>query len=213
MKDSVIDTQGMCLVYHVTNTIMSNCKKMPLTKASDAELWSFVWSALSINGWINNREAGDLRCHCAHYDVIVMIKDEVGFFPSVVAGRPVSTVSATEKLLHIWYIEFWTNKTIFIKDFVNCKAFRNNVKLREKWFVYIALKSHERHGVSIHRSHNCLLSSKFTSTSNTTLKLNPTVTGGLLAQSSTNAESGPMWWRRNDAWYGNVTGITQRLVL
>ena len=27
-----------------------------------------VW----INGWVNNREAGDLRCHRAHYDVIVM---------------------------------------------------------------------------------------------------------------------------------------------
>ena len=26
-----------------------------------------VW----INGWVNNREAGDLRCHCAHYDIIV----------------------------------------------------------------------------------------------------------------------------------------------
>ena len=25
-----------------------------------------------INSWVNNREAGDLRCHCAHYDVIVM---------------------------------------------------------------------------------------------------------------------------------------------
>ena len=28
-----------------------------------------VW----INDWINNREAGDLRRYCAHYDVIVMI--------------------------------------------------------------------------------------------------------------------------------------------
>ena len=25
-----------------------------------------------INGWVNNREAGDLRHHCAHYDVTVM---------------------------------------------------------------------------------------------------------------------------------------------
>ena len=25
-----------------------------------------------INPWVNNREAGDLRCHCAHYDIIVM---------------------------------------------------------------------------------------------------------------------------------------------
>ena len=26
-----------------------------------------------INGWVNNGEAGDLRCHCAHYDVSVMV--------------------------------------------------------------------------------------------------------------------------------------------
>ena len=26
-----------------------------------------------INGWVNSREAGDLRRHCSHYDVIVMI--------------------------------------------------------------------------------------------------------------------------------------------
>ena len=44
----------------------------PLTKASDAELWCFLWSAPWINGWLNNREAGDLRRHSAHYDVIVM---------------------------------------------------------------------------------------------------------------------------------------------
>ena len=25
-----------------------------------------------INGWVNHCEAGDLRCHCAHYDAIVM---------------------------------------------------------------------------------------------------------------------------------------------
>ena len=44
----------------------------PLTKASDAELWCFIWSAPWINGWVNNRKAGDLRRHCAHYDVILM---------------------------------------------------------------------------------------------------------------------------------------------
>ena len=26
-----------------------------------------------INGWVNNREAGDLRCHHSHYDATVMI--------------------------------------------------------------------------------------------------------------------------------------------
>ena len=38
-------------------------------KASDAELWCFILSAW-INDWVNNREAGDLRRHRAHYNVI-----------------------------------------------------------------------------------------------------------------------------------------------
>ena len=44
---------------------------IPLTKASDAELWCFLWSA-RINAWVNHRDAGDFRRHRAHYDVIVM---------------------------------------------------------------------------------------------------------------------------------------------
>ena len=43
-----------------------------LTKASDAQFWCFLWSAFWINGWINNREPGDLRRNRAHYDAIVM---------------------------------------------------------------------------------------------------------------------------------------------
>ena len=45
---------------------------IPSTKASDAELWCFLWSAPRINGWVNNGEAGDLRRYRAHYDVTVM---------------------------------------------------------------------------------------------------------------------------------------------
>ena len=44
---------------------------IPFTKASDTEVWCFficTWT----NGWLNNRDAGDLRRHPAHYDVIVM---------------------------------------------------------------------------------------------------------------------------------------------
>ena len=48
---------------------------IPPTKASDAELWCFLWSAPWINGWINNGEAGDLRRHRALYDVIVVLWD------------------------------------------------------------------------------------------------------------------------------------------
>ena len=45
---------------------------IPLTKASDVELWCFLWSVPWINVWVNNCEAGDLRHHPAHYDVTVM---------------------------------------------------------------------------------------------------------------------------------------------
>ena len=36
--------------------------------------WSMVFSLIWawINGWVNNREAGDLRRYRAHYDVTVM---------------------------------------------------------------------------------------------------------------------------------------------
>ena len=36
-----------------------------------ALMFSLIWAW--INGWVNSREAGDLRRHRAHYDVIVMI--------------------------------------------------------------------------------------------------------------------------------------------
>ena len=45
---------------------------IPLTKASDAQLWFFSLICAWINGWVNNHEAGDLRRHCAHYDFIVI---------------------------------------------------------------------------------------------------------------------------------------------
>ena len=46
---------------------------IPRTKTSDAELWCFLSSAPEWKFWVNNREAGDLRRHRAHYDVIVMM--------------------------------------------------------------------------------------------------------------------------------------------
>ena len=37
--------------------------------------WRGALICARINGWVNNREAGDLRRHRAHYDVIVMMLD------------------------------------------------------------------------------------------------------------------------------------------
>ena len=38
-----------------------------------SELWCFCLICAWIKGWVNSGEAGDLRRHRAHYDVIVMI--------------------------------------------------------------------------------------------------------------------------------------------
>ena len=53
---------------------------IPLTKANDAELWCFLWSAPWINDWVINGEAGDLTRHRADYDVIVMTKHRIRSF-------------------------------------------------------------------------------------------------------------------------------------
>ena len=45
---------------------------IPLTKASDTELWCFFFISAWTNGWANNWYAGDLRRHHVHYDVTVM---------------------------------------------------------------------------------------------------------------------------------------------
>ena len=46
---------------------------IPRAKASDEELWYFYLICTLINAWVNNREAGDLRRHRAHFDVILMV--------------------------------------------------------------------------------------------------------------------------------------------
>ena len=61
--------------FHVTGLLcgeFTGDRWIPLTKASDAGLGCFRWSAPWINGWVNYHEAGDLRSHPAHDDVIVM---------------------------------------------------------------------------------------------------------------------------------------------
>ena len=63
---------------------------IPRTKASDAELWCFIWSAW-INRWVNDRQAGDLRRHRSHYDVIVMESTSSSLPPFGSAERCVDT--------------------------------------------------------------------------------------------------------------------------
>ena len=66
---------------------------IPHTKASDAELWCFSLINVWINGWVNNREAGDLRRYRAHYDVIVkmpwcLLWRRGNVYPSITISSP-----------------------------------------------------------------------------------------------------------------------------
>ena len=49
-----------------------------LVNSSHKDQWrgALIFSLICawINGWVNNHEAGDWRCHRAHYGVIVMLK-------------------------------------------------------------------------------------------------------------------------------------------
>ena len=72
-----------------------------LTKASDAELWCFLWSAPWRNCWINNREDGDLRPHRANYDVIVM------------GINHTMRMSASRWFLCSWWVHVLTMMTLY----------------------------------------------------------------------------------------------------
>ena len=76
-------------IFRVTGTMcgeLTGHRWIPLPKASGAERWCFLWSAPWINDWINNREAGELRRHHAHYDAIVMTFR--GRYSSLIFLRP-----------------------------------------------------------------------------------------------------------------------------
>ena len=60
---------------------------IPLTRASDAELWCFLWFVPELtNLSANNRDADDLRRHRAHYDVTVMINPSPKLWIPVLLG-------------------------------------------------------------------------------------------------------------------------------
>ena len=89
-----------------------------------------------INDWINNREAGDLRRHCVHYDVIVMqhlsledtsslpSKGHILFvlssFPTRYYIRAVSfTISKFAPMLFIWGNYIYISVCVFKRDTPN----------------------------------------------------------------------------------------------
>ena len=63
-------------IFRVTEPFARGIHWWPVNSAHKGQwrgaLMFSSWICSRINGWVNNREAGDLRRHSAHYDVIVM---------------------------------------------------------------------------------------------------------------------------------------------
>ena len=73
--DFLMMTSANGNIFRVTGPLCGEFTGHPwisITKASDAELLMFFMICAWLNGWVNNREAGDLRRHRAHYDAIVI---------------------------------------------------------------------------------------------------------------------------------------------
>ena len=74
----------------------------------------FTLICARINGWVNNREAGDLRRHRAHYDVTVMIPDGFPHKGSVLQNFDVSfndhLKQPVEQSAELWVI--WDAMTL-----------------------------------------------------------------------------------------------------
>ena len=70
----------------------------PVTRSFDVFLIG-VW----INGWVNNREAGDLKRYRAHYDVIVMRRQAYCHYAILITSTEIairSLLDNNEKIFH-----------------------------------------------------------------------------------------------------------------
>ena len=64
--------------YHVVEDIFMSEWWSPVNsphKGQSRRALMFSLICAWINGWVNNRDAGDLRCHRTHYDVTVMVNE------------------------------------------------------------------------------------------------------------------------------------------
>ena len=69
--DDIIKSKHFPRYWHFVPGIhRSSVNSLHTGKWRRALMFSLI--SVCISGWVNNCEAGDLRCHCAHYDVTVM---------------------------------------------------------------------------------------------------------------------------------------------
>ena len=139
-----------------------------------------VW----INGWVNNREAGDLRRNRTHYDVTVMRQ---------------GTIIDMTRSRH-W--KLFTTKCVFDCHVYVTAATGVRSSLTTKTLQW---RHNEHDCVSNHQPRHCLLNRLFGRRSKKTSKLRATGlcvgnspgTSEFPAQRASNAENVSIWWRHH----------------
>ena len=109
---------------HTFSALLAICR----IKSSDAELLMFSLICARINGWVNNRETGDLRRHHAHYDVTVM---GLIWIPIKCVDIVLLTECCSESINkrgHLKHISPWTKwppfwQTTFLNEFSCTKMY------------------------------------------------------------------------------------------
>ena len=90
-----------------------------------------------INGWVNNREAGDLRRHRAHYDCTVMIFHAVGVFSLQLLYSISVCITFNNINGRVCYHNYWSHVII------HCLSVEFWIKLIQKgrgWYILERLR-------------------------------------------------------------------------
>ena len=205
--------------------------------------WALVFSLICawINGWLSNRESGDLRRHRAHCDVIVMFTfhEELCFtgfitcnHDDVITWKRISLYWPFVMGNHRWPMDS-PHKVPLARGFPCCRSDKHLNEWRSCWWfetpwrpydviVMLALqwRHNERDGVSNHQCFDCLLNCLFRRRSKKTSKLrviglcegNSTVAGEFPVQMASNAENISIWWRHHANGTCNAVSLSCNVI-
>ena len=95
---------GSCAVHSMEPGIHRSTVNSPQHKGQWRGALMFTLICTRINGWVNTREAGDLRRHHTNYDVIVMsrviVNDDIDCWTSPGMAHRKIEMSVTEYCIH-----------------------------------------------------------------------------------------------------------------
>ena len=128
----------------------------PVTRSFDVSL---VWAWT--NGWVNNRDAGDLRRHRAHYDVIVLDGRNEGIPDCIAASEEGTGCSGACGICRkISNIKRTKSQNLNVSCIVLKLSWPNLLKPGVKWWMKMYLELRRQPMLQLHLSDqqfNCLL--------------------------------------------------------